>query len=89
MVGLQYDDLITTIEGLQITGGQRSWLRRCLDTANAECAFCMLGIFWLVHYLLTCDRFVGALAAKGDSAPAQNDGGAIRALVDTIKNEEV
>ena len=43
----------------------------------------------LVHYLLTCDKFLGALAAKGDSAPAQNDGGAIRALVDTIQNEEV
>ena len=44
-----------------------------------------------VHHLLVdpCARFVGALAAKGDREPAQSDGGAIRALADTIRNEEV
>ena len=44
-----------------------------------------------VHHLLVdpCARFVGALAAKGDKEPAQSDGGAIRALADTIRNEEV
>jgi len=38
-----------------------------------------------------CNRFVGAIAAGGNSAPpvAQSEAGAIRALVDAVKQEEV
>ena len=73
LIGLSFDDLTFEIEQeddtVILSGGQRSWVRRCIEKANKE--------------------FVGRVAERGDDEPAQGEASAIKALVDTIKNEEV
>ena len=67
LIGLDMGDLFG--EELGLTGGQRAWVRRCVDKANKD--------------------MVKAFARRGEEAAPQGDGNAIKALVETIKNEEV
>ena len=73
LIGLSIDDLTFDIENegtmYTLTGGQRAWVRRCIDKANKE--------------------FVGKVAERGEVEPARGETSAIKALVETIKNEEV
>ena len=72
LIGLSIDDLTFDIENegtmYTLTGGQRAWVRRCIDKANKE--------------------FVGKVAERGEVEPARGETSAIKALVETIKNEE-
>ena len=73
LIGLSIDDLTFDIENegntYTLTGGQRAWVRRCIDKANKE--------------------FVGKVAERGEVEPVRGETSAIKALVETIKNEEV
>ena len=73
LIGLTFDDLTYNLdcedEGLTLSGGQRSWVRRCIDKANKE--------------------FVANVAERGEAEPARGEASAIKAFVETIKNEEV
>ena len=73
LIGLSFNDLTFNLdceeEGLCLSGGQRSWVRRCIEKANKE--------------------FVANVAERGEAEPARGEASAIKALVETIKNEEV
>ena len=73
LIGLTFDDLTFNLdcedESFSLSGGQRSWVRRCIEKANKE--------------------FVANVAERGEAEPARGEASAIKALVETIKNEEV
>ena len=73
LIGLNFNDLTFNLDcedgGLELSGGQRSWVRRCIEKANKE--------------------FVANVAERGEAEPARGEASAIKAFVETIKNEEV